>query len=350
MDSYEIQIDVTASGGLGRPAVTASTVMLPDPGKLPSAPIVCFAYPGGGYSRGYYTFDSSGATQGGQAAWHAHRGWIFIACDHLGTGDSTGHDSEDDPELSYEAMALANDATAAEILARLEAGTLVPGYPPVRHPVRIGLGHSMGGCLTIIAQALCQTYDAVGILGFSAVHTSIPTKPGSPSITSAWALRSSLPRTPRILNRAALETGIRLGPTTVIESEPADEHPYAWAFHFDDEPADIVAADLRANARSSGAPLPAWRSAAHPPAARYMVTPGVVATEAACITVPVLVAAGERDVIPNLPLEALAYRSSHDVTLYRGARMAHLHNFANTRQLLWERIHLWAEAAARRHP
>ena len=41
----------------GEPAWIAATVHLPEPARLRARPIICFAKPGGGYSRRYYTID-----------------------------------------------------------------------------------------------------------------------------------------------------------------------------------------------------------------------------------------------------------------------------------------------------
>ena len=77
-----------------------------------------------------------------------------------------------------------------------------------------------------------------------------------------------------------------------------------------------------------------------------MVAPGAVAQEAAAITVPVLIASGERDVTPDPHAEPKAYRSSADISVYVCPRMAHMHNFAHTRALFWERIHTWGAGVA----
>ena len=77
-----------------------------------------------------------------------------------------------------------------------------------------------------------------------------------------------------------------------------------------------------------------------------MLSPGVVTTEAAQIDVPVLIAAGERDVIPEPRAEPAAYRSSPDVTVTIVPQMSHMHNFASTRQQLWDRLAHWAGGVA----
>lgn len=124
------------------------------------------------------------------------------------------------------------------------------------------------------------------------------------------------------------------------------EHPLAWAFHYDDVPADIVAADLTAMAGASDGPIPAWRSATTPLCGIYMVAPGTVALEAASITVPVLVAVGERDVVPDPWMEPKAFKSATDITVFVCPKMAHMHNFASTRHAFWQRIHSWGTGVA----
>ena len=69
----------------------------PCPDEVPTDdPVVCFAKPGAGYSRGYFTEDlpGPGPGAGAQADWHAARGWIFVSVDHLGVGESSQHEPE----------------------------------------------------------------------------------------------------------------------------------------------------------------------------------------------------------------------------------------------------------------
>jgi alpha-beta hydrolase superfamily lysophospholipase len=74
-----------------------------------------------------------------------------------------------------------------------------------------------------------------------------------------------------------------------------------------------------------------------------MMTPGAVAAEAAAIEVPVLVGCGERDTVPDPWMEPSAYRGSRDVAVFVVERMAHMHNFARTREHLWERLDRFAD-------
>lgn len=343
--AMEMKIDVTQAAALGTPAEVAASVYLPE-GPLADPPVVCFAFPGGGYCRRYFAFDMPDSLGGGgQAGFHTERGWIFVAVDHLGFGDSTVPEGN---VLNYETVARGNDAAVQAVMQRLEAGTLAPGLGPVQGATKLGLGQSMGGCFTIVAQAHLETFDGVGILGYSGVHTVVPTRPGTPPGAWPWVLRGSPADNPLILNKAALAAaaGPDMGSRSAIgEAAAMGEHPYQWAFHYDDEPAEMVAMDMAA-AADPAAPLPPWRSATVPGCAFYMVAPGTVATEAASIRVPVLVAVGERDVVPDPWLEPKAFKSSTDVTVFVCPRMGHMHNFAHTRFRFWARTHAWGSGVA----
>lgn len=119
----------------------------------------------------------------------------------------------------------------------------------------------------------------------------------------------------------------------------------AAGFHFDDEPRDIVAADMVDYPTRRGE-LPVWGTATIPPSAMTMMSPGAVAPEAATITVPVFVGVGERDVCPDPMSEPKAYEQATDVTVFVCPRMSHMHNFASTRELLWARLHAWGDGVA----
>jgi pimeloyl-ACP methyl ester carboxylesterase len=343
-DAIELKIDVTEAADIGVPAQTAVSVFLPE-GELADPPVVCFAFPGGGYCRRYYSFDMpDSAGGGGEAGFHTDRGWIFVGCDHLGFGEST---SPEGMPLSFEIVARANHATVAAVMEKLESGTLAEGFPAVRDAVKLGIGQSMGGCFTIVAQGQFETFDGVGILGYSGIHTVVPSRPGGPAAVWPWVARGDDLANPKILNQKALAAaqGPRLGsPESLADAASQGENPFTWAFHYDDEPADVVAQDM--GALTTKGALPAWRSATTPLCGMYMVAPGAVAIEAAAITVPVLVAVGERDVVPDPWMEPKAFKSAIDIGVFVCPRMGHMHNFAHTRFLFWQRIHNWGAGVA----
>ena len=105
---------------------------------------------------------------------------------------------------------------------------------------------------------------------------------------------------------------------------------------------------ISSGTQPAGGPAPApWMSYTTPrEATRFTLTPGIVAPEAAAITVPVLAAMGERDLAADPLGEARAFRSAPSFDLFVCPRMGHMHNFASTRRLFWERIHTWGTAVA----
>ena len=340
--SVELTIDVTEAAVLGQPCHAAVTVHLPATGALPATPVVCFALPGGGYCRRYFSFDLPGASGGGQAGWHTDRGWILVAVDTIGAGDSTVPEVD---TITFEAVSRAIAATVRSVLAKLAAGNVLAGFPPVVNPVTIGIGQSMGGCFLVVTQAQHGVFDGIGVLGYSAVHTIVPSRPGTPPIPMPWMSRATGLATPIVLNQAALTAvaaGAIAGAEDIATMASQGEHPFAWAFHWDDEPADVVAADLGL----TGGPLPSWKSATTQACGILMVAPGAVAAEAAALTVPVLVAVGERDVVPDPWIEPRAYKSATDITVFVCPRMAHMHNFASTREQFWSRVHEWGNGVA----
>jgi alpha-beta hydrolase superfamily lysophospholipase len=335
----ELRIDVSDAVGLGEPAHIAATVVLPEPALLAERAMVCFAKPGGSYSRGYYTCALPGPGEGAQAAWHAERGWIFAALDTLGCGSSSRHDPE---ALDFRAVSAAAAAAEQEILLRLANGVLLAGYPPVHQPVVIGIGQSLGGSLVVYQQAHHSSYDGIAVLGFSAVHSHPTTPPGGAPIVVAWYARDPAQgRVPTPLNARALAEATANGP-----QEPAWP-ALAWGFHYDDVPQDVVEQDLlhyeaaAHGADESGTFEPApWMSLTTPHnVARLTLTPGAVAIEAAAVAVPVLCAMGVRDLVVDPLGETRAFRSAPSVDLFICPRLGHMHNFGGTRALFWERIH-----------
>jgi pimeloyl-ACP methyl ester carboxylesterase len=312
-ESIDLAVDVSDAAGLGEPLRTRATVTLPDQAPAGAQPVVCFAFPGGGYSRAYFTFDMPGASYGGQAGWHARRGWVFVSCDHLSVGES---DAPTEPEkLTFANVAAANAATVDEVLSRLRDGTVSDSFPALHDSAVIGIGQSMGGCFTVVQQARHETFDGIGVLGFSALQTTLALPPGADLGDDTFAAR---------------DDGLPV---------------MTWGFHYDDEAPEIVAEDMRGYPQRERTPV--WGSATMPPCAARMLDEGCIESEAAAIRVPVFVGVGERDVCPHPHTEPKAYTESGDVTVFICPRMSHMHNFASTREQFWARLHAWGETVAR---
>jgi pimeloyl-ACP methyl ester carboxylesterase len=324
---FDLRIDVShAVPPPGRHEV-ALTVYLPSSPAPASPPIAIFASPGGGYTRHYYDLRLPGRTGYSQAEAHAREGFIFVSYDHLGVGDSS---TERLADYTIHQLAAANDAAVREVARRLVEGTLCDELPALPGLVRIGIGQSMGGCVTVVMQGRHASFDAIAALGNSAIHTVLPQR-------SEAERQRSLEHHARVGSR-------ELAGITVAEASQGVAD-FSYPFHFEDVPADIVQADM-----AGGFPLrrtaPPWGSLTVPPCAVTLMTPGVIAAEAAQIRVPVLIGVGERDVCPDPHAEPMAYRGSPDVSLFIVPRMAHMHNFASTRARLWSRIGSWARRVA----
>jgi hypothetical protein len=307
-------IDVTAACGTAERISCAVTVTSPDPANLPVSPLVMFAWPGGGYNRGYFDLQAVADGNYSQAEFHAANGVIFVACDHVAVGDSTVPVSG----LDHSDLARANRATAAAVLKGLRSGELIGGLGAVEPCAVVGMGQSYGGLLLTLAEAQEPLFDGVAMLGWSAIQTIVD------------------------------PTNALGGPGWNEKARHGLSHPYRSIFHYDDVPDEIVAADLAGYPlRAFGEPLPPWGARWMPGGpnaklSRGPLDPGIVKAEAAAITCAVFVGNGERDTCANPRLEPVAYVNSRDVTTYVLPRAAHMHNFAGSRRLLWGRLQSWA--------
>ncbi|MGZ5378790.1 MAG: alpha/beta hydrolase [Mycobacterium sp.] len=320
----DITVDVTEACGLDRRLSIVATAYLPPPERLTDSQTVVFALPGGGYSRGYFHMEFPGHAGYSQAAHHVDRGLIVVAIDHLGVGDSTPEVAD---LLRIEDIAAANDIAVREISQRLRDGDAVPGYPAVDVGSCVGMGQSMGGGVVVIMAGRHQSFDAVAVLGFSAIHTVLPL-PRAEDASYAKNFAFSRDDAPG---------------TFSVERASATIPDLLYPFFYEDVPPDILEADT-----AGGYPLrdnaPAFGSKSIPSCVVAMLSPGYISTEAAELTVPVFIGVGERDVAPEPHREPSAYSASSDITLVICDRMAHMHNFATTRAVLWDRLAHWCAA------
>ena len=326
MKRIERRIDVSEAAGLGEAAEMAVSIFLPDPAALPARPVAIFAVPGGGYSRAYFYLSFPGHAGYDEAAWHAARGTIHVAIDHIGVGESSIPDLS---RISFQTLAATHDSCVRQIAAMIQAGGLDPDFPACPGLFRLGMGQSMGGGVTILAQARFATFDAIAPCGVSAIHTALPQR-------NADEFELGKQRF----------AGVEVGDGTHSHLTTAHEGvDYVYPFHWEDVPADILEADM-----AGGYPIrhsaPAFGSLTIPHCAVQMMTPGCFAADAARIAVPVLVGVGERDTCPDPRAEPSAYTASPDISVYIVPRMAHMHNFASTRAMLWARLHGWSRMLA----
>lgn len=303
----------------------AATLSLP--ADLTGPRTVVVAVPGGGYNRHYYSLVHPDLDGPGQAVWHGERGLIVVSLDPLGGGDSTELAPD---ECDLETTARVVHSAVRRLVADLRAGVLVEGVPAVDVARVVGVGHSLGGMHVVTQQGRHRTFDALAVLGWSAIQTVVPTAGGAGYLAphshdgddmhSAWS------------------------------GELSDESEHIrYAYHWEDVPQAIRDED-----GGVGFPtrivdeLPMWITRTFPPFAAIALVEGVVSEPAAQIDVPLFLGAGERDVMVNLRNEPAAYTAATDMTLYEVPRCAHMHNFSPQRELLWRSIQTWIEGLSAR--
>ena len=325
MRSIPIRIEVGHAIKADIPQQIAGTVHLPDQMPDNSRDLVIFASPGGGYSQHYYDIQIDGHQGYSEAEYHTSRGIVFVAMDHLGVGESS---LELQNNITIEQAADANDAFVREVMDRLRKGTLDLDLRALEDPFFVGIGQSMGGGVTMVMQSRLQTFDAIVVLGKSALHTVLP----QPTFELFDVQRSIF-----YFSRATpLE---ELSITMTAEKIP----DFVYPFHWPEEPEDVMAADMAGGyPHRDPAKAPKFGSVTTPRYAVAMMSPGFMTSDAARITVPVLMVAGERDVQPDIRREPTAFINSNDVSVFVVPRMAHMHNFAPTRRALWQRTADWS--------
>jgi pimeloyl-ACP methyl ester carboxylesterase len=301
INSYELDIDVTAA----LPFVSSRTTLRATVWPVERARAVLVCWPGGSYSRAYWDFSVSGRDGYSFAEHMTARGFTVAAVDPLGVGESSR--PEDVDLVTIEAMTDAATAAVRQLRERL-----APDGVPV-----IGVGHSLGGCLSLVEQARHGSYDAVANLGFThgakPIHS--PDSTGAEPDAVAVAIEHA-----KAFFGGQWDDGYALAPR---------EPNHAW-LHDPDVPTDVIAEDDR---QASAWPRQSYVGA---------LLPGHSGSYAAQVSSPVFVAFGEHDV-PEHPHDDIGYyRASGDVTLMVLPASAHCHNFAGSRALLWDRLADWA--------
>jgi len=285
------------SGTVGHPCTIASWIFKP---PVPARALL-FAIPGGTYTKGYWHLEVPGRSGYSFAERMVAAGFAVAAVDNFGTGSSTRPSSGDDAGLV--AMADANAAVAAQLRSRF------PGLPV------IGVGHSMGGALAVLQQARHRSFDYLAVLGYGYQPLA--------------GLSEDLPDE-QLLAESAARFSQLLGPCP-DGYYSVDRSMLRPQFHFDDVPDDVVLAD---DARATVLPRAAMHTVGAAPIGR---------PPASTVDVPVFQGWGERDNTPDPHRDGAYFSSCPDYTLFVLPRSAHCHNFASTRQVMWDRLVTWAE-------
>lgn len=314
MEPRTLTFDVSDAIGTGE--TLTQTAWLFTPPEPASAKAILLCLPGGTYDKRYWHLEVPGHPGYSFAEHLAAAGYVVVAVDHLGVGGSS--DPRRSGELGLHLLAKGDAAVAAQLRSALSRA--VPELP--RDLPLVGVGHSMGACLTTIVQAQAQPYDAVALLGYGVQITNVYERGEDPADLEARIAQSETIF--REMNDAAPDASSCLVPRDNLRH----------IFFAQDVPAAVVAAD---DAAESRVPVRA---------ASEVTTPGFVERYATEIEIPVFLALGAvLDVSPDPHVEPGNYRASRDVTLHVVEGSAHCHNFAGNRAILWDRIAAWIPTA-----
>ena len=291
----------------------AAEIFLPDKvGEKPSA-LICL--PGGGMNRRYFDLQVESDDSFSFAAQMTRRGFIVIALDHLGVGDSSR--PVDGYALTPDLLTRANQNVTAEILARLREGRLEAGLPALPDLISIGVGHSMGAMLTVLQQARGGQHAGLALLGFSTR--------GLPQFVPADV--QDLAADPEKLRARLADAARRMfvQPYPVIRSSGGD------ATLFGSGKADPRGVAALKQAADVLLPVPAFQA----------MLPGNVAREAAQIREPIFLGLGERDMVGPPAAVPAAFTMAASVHLEVLPEAGHSHFLFPAREILFERLTCW---------
>ncbi len=303
-DGIAVHFPITGSvAGLAGRASMGGYLHIP-PVARPEKSTLFVLLPGGTYT----TFYWRAAPEKGYscARFLANAGYVVLTLDNLGTGESRCEFGG--LQLTPERMATALAAAVEMAKDELALGSLVPGWrTSVGFTVLVG--HSMGGYLAILAQALFRICDAL-------IVQSAPNRPGPIPFTEE--------------TREHLFTANSAGYVVLPRTEL---HTF---FHGDfPPPPDLLAEDDR---RAVPIPLPLMKA--------VMGIEGPVMSEyAGQVTVPVLATFGQQDIASDPLQELNCYARSPLREVFVQPEAAHCTNYGRLRELTWSEFDEFAQRA-----
>jgi pimeloyl-ACP methyl ester carboxylesterase len=300
-----VHFDVTEAVGAATPQRLATWLFLPSRDRIGAQTRLIVCLPGGTYDKRYYHLEIDGHPGYSMSEHLAAAGHIVLSVDHWGVGESTRPERASD--ITPEATAAANHAVTIEALRRIKTGELDHRLAPIESIASVGVGHSMGGMLTVLQQASHRTHAQLAILGKSVL---------------------------RIDRTDFVGEGRR--PETIDYGDYylPDRANLRRVFYWEDVPEAVIAADTAAQVATPGTLVARTNSA------------DVMTEAATMIDVPVFLGIGERDTIPKPRDEPRYYSACPDMTLFLLPRSAHCHNFASSRTRLWDRLLSWIPTVA----
>jgi hypothetical protein len=310
----QIRVDVSAALPFGDEKNTvAGDLHLPE--GAPQAMLVC--WPGGSYDRSYWDAQIEGHPGYSFVDHMTSMGFAVVAADHLGVGESSRPADVD--AVALETMAAAGAAFTSTLRSRLADGTLSDRLAPAPSLPVIGVGHSLGGCICVFAQAAHDCYDAIASLGFTHGSKDVLEDGPTGSVADPAGPRAAGEAQAKAFFGDDWDAGYAVAPR-----EPS----HAWLYA-PDVPAAVIAADDQTVA--------AWPRQSYADA----LTAGFTAPFAARVQSPVFLGFGDRDIPQHPRDDAGFYTGSDDITVFVLPGSAHCHNFAGRRAELWDRLAAW---------
>jgi pimeloyl-ACP methyl ester carboxylesterase len=289
-----------------------------------------FCLPGGSYTKAYYHLLVEGYPAEAYSFAHfmAERGFLVLAIDHLGVGESTRPDN--DLAITMEVIAAANALVVEKVRHQLAEGSLAANVPPLPSLPVLGIGHSMGAQALIEQQSRVCDLDGLGLLGWS--NQGINLGGTVENVADVAAIEEhEVSSTEGVLKQ-------------VIQNEQMNEMLAALRvsirpfFYAADVPIEVIQADEKL-----AVPIPMGVALAPN-------DPQTLQLKTASIRVPIFLGNGTLDVAANFRAEPATYPHSSDITLFELAGSGHCHNFAPTRALLWDRLAWWINTLVACHP
>lgn len=292
-----MQIAIDGSLVPGVDCIDASVFSAPTP-----ASVVVVATPGGGMSRRYFDLDLDGYSM---SAHLAMRGITVVTIDLPGVG---GTPPPPDPrDLNPDALG-AVLASAAQTISGAFDGAAI-----------IGLGHSMGAMLTLIAQAHHRPFTSLVLLGWSGrglPEVLLPDEAavaGRPAEARAAIADLALARFGALLPQQATRGTDTTGSDFLLRVPIGD---------------DVLAALRQAKARMLTQ------------AGLWAMIPGVGDAEHRSIDCPVLCGVAEMDITGD-PADLPGHLPNANVDVYVQPGAGHNGNVAPTRTALWDAVADW---------
>jgi len=324
------RLDVSQAVPLpGRFEIAADVIA---PAAFPSefserSPPILFCLPGGFLSRRYFDLQNdlqNDAETAGDRLYSfaeamAKEGFVTIALDHIGVGESSKPEPiEGGYSLGVEAIARANQCALELALARLAVGDPSLDLPPCPSPVTIGVGHSMGSMLTVEQQSIARPHRALLLFSFSTR--------GTPAFLDD-AMREYANDPERTRREIGILARRSMGSPYPGQANDSDENRRA-AFGIGTAPTSAEEALHAASTNLLAV------------GGLMSMVPGGFAPPAREIDVPVFMIIGDHDLHDDRHMrEDLPH--SPDLTSLVLEDCWHCHFVANTRETIWERASGW---------